>query len=45
MLVYMQMLWKIDGRLSFEFEAIWPLRTFESFIEDCRTGFAATKSA
>lgn len=99
MLIYMQMLWKIEGRLSFdqvwkmeveeavtaqghfkvismykvagqkrvlaiveidsadnldriimgklplreylEFEAIWPLRTFEAFVDDCKTGFTA----
>jgi muconolactone D-isomerase len=102
-LIYMQMLWKIEGRLSFdqvwkmeveeamaaqgnfkvigmykvagqrrvlaiveidsadeldriimgklrlreylEFEAIWPLRTLEAFIEDCKMGFATAKSA
>lgn len=101
MLIYMQMLWKIEGRLSFdqvwkmevdeavaaqghfkvismykvagqrrvlaiveidsadeldriimgklplreylEFEAIWPLRTFEAFVEDCKTGFTSSK--
>ena len=101
MLIYMQMLWKIEGRLSFdqvwqmeveeaeaaqghfkvigmykvagqkrvlaivdtdsadeldriimaklplreylEFEAIWPLRTFEAFIEDCKIGFEDSK--
>ncbi len=101
MLIYMQMLWKIEGRLSFdrvwkmevdeaapaqghfkviamykvagqrrvlaiidtdsadeldriimaklplreylEFETIWPLRTFEAFIEDCKTGFEDSK--
>jgi len=33
----------IMGRLPLreylEFEAIWPLRSFEDFIEDCRTHF------
>ena len=33
----------ILGRLPLreylDFEAIWPVRTFESFVEDCRTGF------
>jgi muconolactone D-isomerase len=24
-----------------EFEAIWPLRTFDGFIEDCKTHFGA----
>ena len=24
-----------------EFEAIWPLRSFESFLDDCRTHFGA----
>ena len=24
-----------------EFEAIWPLRTFDGFLEDCRTHFGA----
>jgi muconolactone D-isomerase len=24
-----------------EFEAIWPLRTFEGFLEDCKTHFGA----
>ena len=101
MLIYMQMLWNIEGRLSFdevwkmeveeavaaqghfkvigmykvsgqrrvlaiveidsadeldriimgklplreylEFEAIWPLRTFEAFVEDCKSGFIAPK--
>ena len=27
-----------------EFEAIWPLRTFEGFLEDCRTHFGAQTS-
>ena len=33
------------GRLSLreflEFEAIWPVRPFENFLEDCRTHFGA----
>ena len=33
----------IMGRLPLreflEFEAIWPIRSFESFLEDCRTHF------
>jgi muconolactone D-isomerase len=33
----------ILGRLPLreylDFEAIWPLRTFEAFVEDCKTGF------
>jgi muconolactone D-isomerase len=36
----------ILGRLSLreylEFEAIWPLRRFDGFLEDCRTHFGAT---
>jgi hypothetical protein len=24
-----------------EFEAIWPVRPFENFLEDCRTHFGA----
>jgi len=27
-----------------EFEAIWPLRTFEGFLEDCRTHYGANAS-
>lgn len=27
-----------------EFEAIWPLRPFESFLDDCRTHFGAKES-
>jgi muconolactone D-isomerase len=27
-----------------EFEAIWPLRSFEGFLEDCRTHFGAKSS-
>ena len=27
-----------------EFEAIWPLRTFEGFLEDCRTHYGANTS-
>jgi len=26
-----------------EFETIWPLREYEPFIEDCRTGFGSQK--
>jgi muconolactone D-isomerase len=36
---------KLPLREYLEFEAIWPLRPFESFIEDCKTGFTAAKSA
>jgi muconolactone D-isomerase len=35
----------ILGRLPLrdylEFEAIWPLRSFDSFLDDCRTHFGA----
>jgi hypothetical protein len=38
----------ILGRLPLrevlEFEAIWPLRSFESFLEDCRTHFGAKEA-
>jgi hypothetical protein len=36
---------KLPLREYLEFEAIWPLRTFEAFIEDCKTGLATAKSA
>jgi muconolactone D-isomerase len=36
---------KLPLREYLEFEAIWPLRRFEAFIEDCKTGFAAAKPA
>jgi muconolactone delta-isomerase len=36
----------ILGRLPLreylEFEAIWPLRSFDSFLDDCRTHFGAS---
>ncbi len=39
----------ILGRLPLlevlEFEAIWPLRSFEGFLEDCRTTFGAKEPA
>jgi DNA-3-methyladenine glycosylase I len=39
----------ILGRLPLrevlEFEAIWPLRSFEGFVEDCRTHFGAKEPA
>jgi muconolactone D-isomerase len=31
---------KLPLREYLEFEAIWPLRPFESFIEDCKTHFS-----
>jgi muconolactone D-isomerase len=30
---------KLPLREYLEFEAIWPVRTFESFLEDCKTNF------
>jgi muconolactone delta-isomerase len=39
----------ILGRLPLrevlEFEAIWPLRSFESFLDDCRTHFGTKEPA
>ena len=32
---------RLPMREVLEFEAIWPLRTFESFLEDCETHFGA----
>jgi muconolactone D-isomerase len=32
---------RLPMREVLEFEAIWPLRTFEGFLEDCRTHFGA----
>lgn len=31
---------KLPLREYLEFETVWPLRSFSSFIEDCRIGFA-----
>jgi hypothetical protein len=31
---------RLPLREFLEFEAIWPHRPFESFLEDCRTHFA-----
>ena len=36
---------KLPMREFLEFEAIWPLRPFESFLEDCRTHFSAKEGA
>jgi muconolactone D-isomerase len=32
---------RLPMREVLEFEAIWPLRTFDGFLEDCRTHFGA----
>lgn len=36
---------KLPMREFLEFETIWPLRPFESFLEDCRTRFGAKDDA
>jgi hypothetical protein len=32
---------RLPLREFLEFEAIWPVRPFENFLEDCRTHFGA----
>ena len=32
---------RMPSREFLEFEAIWPLRPFESFLDDCRTHLGA----
>jgi muconolactone D-isomerase len=35
---------RLPMREVLEFEAIWPLRTFNGFLEDCRTHFGAKET-
>lgn len=34
---------RLPMREVLEFEAIWPLRTFEGFLDDCHTRFGAKR--
>jgi hypothetical protein len=36
---------RLPMREVLEFEAIWPLRSFDGFLEDCRTHFGAKEVA
>jgi muconolactone delta-isomerase len=36
---------KLPLREYLEFETIWPVRPFESFLEDCRTAFGSAGTA